>query len=539
MGANIFIWRIQYGRFHRRFFEKMGSAFFFLIASNLFFTIISYYIPWFGYFFAGLLSVICILEIAFYFEYQSLFTSNTFLVLAETNAEESKEFLHDLCSWRLFKNIFLTTMGFVVLPALLSPVFFMTWRTQIGKDSILFLMFASILNFLQAQRPKKRERYYIYFPLVRLWREYVAARKQMKENLQALGIQEKVEKGLPFFQLKRDVVDTLIFVIGESASRNYLEIYDSFASYLKNSPYMIERQRKGELFAFDNVISAESLTAFSIPKMMTFKNFEKEKEWYHYPSMISVLKKAGYRTYWISNQMKNETVGRVFSSLTDSSFFSEDLPKTNTGEEQYGEVLLTEGLKMIGKEAKKAIFFHIQGSHNTYSKRYPSEWNIDRIETILGNQSQKKKKYIAEYSNSLRYTDYILEKIFLIFSQEKTLLFYTSDHSEELWEERDFRGHTGEKGSRYMIEIPMFILLSKKLQESSPELVEACKKSIHKPYMTDDIIHTVLGTLDVQIEEYEEKRNILSENFDRSHKRLYQGEDYDIFWKHQYDRKGE
>lgn len=530
IGENIFVWRIEYGKFHKRFFEKLGNAFFFLLMLSFFITIFSFYFPKISYVILILLGVLSVTEMVFYCEYDSLFTNNTFLVLNETNLQESKEFLHDLFSWKLFRNLCVISFFLVLLPIFLSPIFVQLMDHRIGRYFLFFLLFLGGIDFLQAHRPKKIERYYMYVPFFRILREYYFFVEQRKANIESLKIQQQVEKELSKIDSKNENIDTLIFVIGESSSRNYLEIYNSYGGYLKNSPYMKARMEKGDLFVFDDVISSESLTALSIPKMMTLKNYEQEKAWYYYPSMISILKKAGYTTYWISNQMKHETVGKVFSSLSDYYFFSEDLDDKTP--EKFDGVLLEEGLKILKEEKKKAIFFHLQGSHNTYSKKYPKEFDIDTVENITGGGiSLKKKKYLAEYSNSLRYTDFILEKIFTTFSKEKSVCFYLSDHSEEFWENREFRGHSGDKGSRFMVEIPMFIFLSQSVREICPDIEEACKRSLHKPYMSDDIIHTVLGILGIKSSGYEKARDLLSTDFDIARKRMYQGKNYDEFWK--------
>lgn len=534
---NMFIWRARDGKFKKRFFEKLINSFFFLIAFHFLFLGITIYFPIFSSILFGFTSFMCIVEMTIYFEYQILFSKNTFIVLGETNSQESKEFLKDLLSWKFFKNIGFSLCILMILPLVFSRILYFLWKNYDLQYEFFFLLGISFAIFLQAHKKKKRERYYSYLPIFRIGKEYFAARRELKESANALEIQKKIEEKLLIKNVE-GCVDTLIFVLGESASRNYMEIYDGFSSYFKNSPYMIERKRGGELFVFEDVISPESLTALSIPKILTFKNYEQEGEWYHFPNLISILKKAGYHTYWFSNQHKKETIGEVFSFLADQSFFSEDLLTMNEiskEKEVYDDTLIKEGKKILGEEKKKAIFFHLSGSHTNYAKRYPEEFNLDQVKNVRRELSDKKKQYIAEYSNSLRYTDYILEQILHQFTQERTLLFYLSDHAEELWEKRNVRGHTGEKGSKYMVEIPMFIYLNKQLQESCPTLLEQCKKSVSKPYMIDDIIHTVIGSLGISVAGYEEKRNILSDFFDAGRKRIYQGQDYDIFWKNQFE----
>lgn len=532
MVNNIFVWRVTYKKFSTRLFEKIGNSFLFLSGVVFIFTYISYYIPFFSYILIGILLFLCTCEIIYYFEYNSFFTSRVFIILKETNLKESREFLNDLMTIKLLKSLFIIIFILLIIPFFSSKLFnYCIEKFDLNNNYFLIFIAISILYLLKAIFSKNADRYFRYLLYYRIWKEFLEAKKQIKENTEALEAQLQKEKEINNLNLEREDINTIIFVIGESASRNYMELY---GSYLKNSPYMKKREENGDLFLFNNVISPESITVLAIPKIMTFKNYENNNKWYNCTNIISILKKSGYKTYWISNQAKNEIGGKVCSALTDKYFFVENF--TNQ-EENYDELLIEEGIKIIENEKKKAIFFHLQGSHNTYKKRYPAKWNIDNEKNIEGNFIDKRKRYIAEYSNSLRYTDYILEEIYKKFERQKTVLLYISDHAEELWESRDVRGHSPDNGSKYMIEIPMFMMISKSLQEKYPELVENCKNAINKPYMTDDIIHTILGMVGIKIEEYDEKRDIISNNFNTLRKRMYQGKDYDTFWKLQYNEK--
>ena len=48
---------------------------------------------------------------------------------------------------------------------------------------------------------------------------------------------------------------------------------------------------------------------------------------------------------------------------------------------------------------------HLMGSHSSYSKRYPAEYNI------FTDYSTKKEKIINEYDNSVLYNDFIVDSL--------------------------------------------------------------------------------------------------------------------------------
>lgn len=555
---NSFVLKINEQKFNIRFFEKFGNSILFLIPINLIISLIFYSISNFLIeLFISLLIILIVTEINLYLEYKIFITSDIFILLFETNKNETNEFLKELFSFRILKNLLISLIFFVLTPfifAKYSYIFLIPLlKYDISQYFTAILMLIFFFFFLRTQKAKKRIKYYCLLPFFRIYREFLIAKKQNKKNLNALKYQKELENKIPNLKIKNNEIENLIFIIGESASKNYLEIYNSYSSYLKNSPNMTKLKENGDLFLFDNIISPDSFTAFVIPTLMTFKNYENKKEWYHCTNLISILKRSGFTTYWLSNQGKNETLSKVFSSLADKTFFAENFIeevilrdkikdfssdeiflKEGKSNRAYDEILISEGFKILENKKKRAIFIHLQGSHSDYNKRYPKKWNIDTHNDIKGNQTKKMKKYIAEYSNSLRYTDYILEQIFSYFSKEKSFYLYLSDHAEELREKRDVRGHTSNNGSKYMVEIPFFIMISKKLQKIYPNLVEICKKRVHKAYMTDDIIHTILGVLGINYSEYEEERDLFSKKFNENRKRMYQGKDYDIFWKNQF-----
>lgn len=53
-------------------------------------------------------------------------------------------------------------------------------------------------------------------------------------------------------------------------------------------------------------------------------------------------------------------------------------------------------------------------------------------------------------------------------------------------------GHIEENPTHHMIEIPVIMWASEKFRAKYPEKWEQIKKAADRPYMTDDMIHTVM-----------------------------------------------
>lgn len=527
VGIHSFMWRMEYHKFNKRYFEKLFSSFFFLLGFFLLSLLISFFLPnifWktFKWIAIVLCSFFYVFEVIVFYEYQMFLTNRTFSVLMQTNQSEATECLKEI----LTVHVFLLLL-FCGISLYYFPLFFGIGLTFLFKFSVFrFLFYAVCLIaaafFIQGNIPKKCKRYYSYISLLRILSEFKIAFKKEKQNKEALGEQKKIKITI---EKQEDKVDTVILVIGESASRNYMQVYNY---YLKTSPFLQKEKESNNVLVFENVISPESLTSLVVPQIMTTKNYEEEKEWYFCQNIISTFKEAGYKTYWISNQPKNEAIGKVFSNLADISFFGEE---KRIDDEGYDNILLLEGLPLIGKEKKRLIVFHLIGSHNSYVKRYPKEYAIFTEKNVTENHNSRVKKYIAEYCNSLRYTDYILEQIVKYFQDENMALFYLSDHAEEMYESRNVRGHSGDNGSRYMVEIPMILYSSQKFQEKNKKFWDSCQYTVNRPYSSDDFIHTFLAFSGIYTDFYDETRNILSSQFNDMRKRMYIGRDYDSYWK--------
>ncbi len=105
------------------------------------------------------------------------------------------------------------------------------------------------------------------------------------------------------------------------------------------------------------------------------------------------------------------------------------------------------------------------------------------------------------------------------------------DNGEEVYDFRDFVGHSNDNVSRYMVEIPFLIYISDKFKEKYPEIVKKIEKSLNNPYMTDDLIHTILDIAGIKTPEFDETRSVINEQFNANRKRVYTGKDYDEYWK--------
>ena len=150
------------------------------------------------------------------------------------------------------------------------------------------------------------------------------------------------------------------------------------------------------------------------------------------------------------------------------------------------------------------------GSHIRYRDRYPVEFakfTASNIKDELYNSSQK--NLVAEYVNTILYTDYILNEIIERVKDKTAALVYAADHAEEMWQ-GGFQGHGPSDISKYMVEIPMQIWLSDSFKDKYPEISKQVADAADKPFMTDDIVHLLLNLAQIETKQYNPTRSVIN-----------------------------
>ncbi|MDH7447494.1 sulfatase-like hydrolase/transferase [Aquimarina sp. 2201CG14-23] len=294
--------------------------------------------------------------------------------------------------------------------------------------------------------------------------------------------------------------ETYIFVIGESTTKNKMSLY----GYEKDTNPRLNKI-KNELFVFQNVISPHTATIESLTKTLTLLNYENEVDTSN-GSIIQLMNAAGFKTYWISNQRPvgfHENLITKISSAADYSTFINIAIDTDTT--PFDEELIIPFQKILNDSiSKKAIFIHLAGTHVSYDKRYPKEFNHFK------NNNSAKEQIIAQYDNAVLYNDFILREIIekIRVKNIASCVLYFSDHGEEVYQDNDFFGHSEDNPTKPMYEIPFLLWTSPKYQER-----KNLKLDLSYPYMNDDLIHSISDLINISFDRFEKRRSIFNSEF--------------------------
>lgn len=362
-----------------------------------------------------------------------------------------------------------------------------------------------------------------YLPIQRA---YASAQVALK-NIEAYNVlSSKVNKQIVLTENKSKIKN-IVFILGESTNRNHMGLY-GYA--LPTTPNLQKLQEQGEASVFDNVISPHSTTVAVLSKLFTFCHYESDKEWYEYSNLIDVMSAAGYKTFWLSNQESSGIWGNVAQLFAQHSK-DHEFTRIRESHEDYGildgELLPVIDRALQAREEKNFFVIHLMGAHGAYYNRYPYAFAKFNSNDIKIDTDEAKKLVVAQYDNAVYYNDYIVNEIINRFRDDETLVIYVSDHGEAVYDENGFAGHIEENPTRHMIEIPLIFWESEKFRENFPQKAASIREAVDRPYMTDDMIHTILDLSDIKTPEFDASRSIVNDGFDASRKRMFKGRNYD------------
>lgn len=315
---------------------------------------------------------------------------------------------------------------------------------------------------------------------------------------------------------------TLIFLIGEASTRSHFGIY----GYYRNTTPGLEAM-SGQLAVFRDVISPFNSTIPSLENVLTFASVSNPED-IRQGSIVQLVKNAGFKTFWISNQIPlglYETLVTMIGKTADQSFF------INMGsaevQHSYDENLFPFIEKALeDKAAKKVIFVHILGTHSLYDLRYPKEYQVFTDKPQTKFPSSKSHEVINQYDNAVLYNDFVVSQIITILNEhaqteEEQHLIYFSDHGEEVYQTMNFEGHADAIASQPMFEIP-FIYWS-----NQSEKVQEYQGYTNRAYVSDNLIYSVADVLNISFGGMTPEKSIFSAAFIAKPRMVKNGQDYD------------
>jgi len=478
-------------------------------------------------------AVLAALECFSIYHYDALVGAGIITAVLQTNGQEAGEFLRMYVGWSGLGIMLLFLGGWGALRRypLKLPLCHLSrhWRSRALP---LFLLAGGVAGICLWQ-------FYHSFvindsldiPVVRVAR----AMDTSVRNIQAFEeLRQQASADVTITANDSDV-PYVVFILGESTNRERMHLY---GYPLENTPNLDDLAAKGEIAVFRDTIAPQGATVAVLRELMTFNDAESDKEWYAYNNLIDVMKAAGYRTYWLSNQESSGiwgNVGQLFAERSDVRRYTQLRESHEEGGRLDEELfpLVDEALQQPA--AKNFYVLHLMGAHSLYYLRFPyifTKFSPDDIPAPQNDLSEEKRTEIAQYENALFYNDFIVSSLMGKFRDKESLVIYLPDHGETIYDNgSNFAGHVEENPNRQQLEVPLVFWASPAYRQKHPEKWQAICAAVDRPYMTDDMIHTLLDILGIRTPEYNPAKSVINPAFAADRKRIVRGRDYDADMK--------
>ncbi|WP_229711463.1 phosphoethanolamine transferase [Pectinatus frisingensis] len=475
-------------------------------------------------------ALLCLMELFSIYNYNAVMGAGIITALLETNSNEADEFFKMYVGWSWIAAILLFLAAAVTLK---KNLFLNKSLRQENHLSNRIIRYAAPLMLLAGiiAGTTLLSNYKSFIlsdsldiPAIRVY----AAAQMAVRNMKSYQDLDKEMAATDDITQNNSTIPNIVFILGEATNRNHMHLY---GYHLDNTPNLDRLKQKGEIAVFNDCISPHSTTVSVLRVLFTFCDYESDQPWYTYNNLIDVMNDAGYKTHWLSNQESSGIWGNVALLFANRSTVHE-FTSMRESHEDFGT--LDEALFPLldsarqNAAAKNFYVLHLMGGHSLYYKRFPYAFSKFTQNDIIRNVTDDKKIVLAQYANAIYYNDYIVSGIIDRFRDSNTIVIYLPDHGETVYDDgSNFAGHVEENPNHYMLEVPMIIWASEQFKQMYPQKWSAINAAVNRPYMTDDMIHTVLDIADIKTTEYDPAKSVINPAFDASRPRMVQGRNYD------------
>lgn len=346
----------------------------------------------------------------------------------------------------------------------------------------------------------------------------------------------------------------LVLIIGESFNRHMSNLYDG--PYNTN-PLLRQREQSGRLFLMKDVISSSNNTTENFKYFLSMASVADPQRWCDAPLLPALLKRAGYRVTYFSNQFApNDALGEWDASMgyiNHPSIEPYIFDRRNTSKYPLD-------LSLVGDFAQQAqqlmapkrnfCIFHLYGQHMMASRRYPASEapfsasdvsnryalpvKSGRYANLNARLSDEQRSEVAHYLNATRYNDLVVDSIIRLFDHRNAIVIYFSDHGEEVHNFRaqycrtDLLTDKAPQALRQQLDVPFMVYLTPRYAQLHPQLPARLRRAASLRFMTDDLPQAICDLLGVRSHYYRPERSPFSDSYRQpAHRILQNGRRYD------------
>lgn len=461
--------------------------------------------------------------LSYFVIYGQEFSQSVLFVMFESNANEASEYLSQYFSMKIILVALVYTAVAIFLWTRLRPVYIPSpWRWLVSFALLYGLVLHPIvMNTVIHQKPLEKA---INGLASRMepaapW-QFISGYYQYRQQLTSLKNLLNENDALPplanFKDSSGDAPRTLVLVIGESTQRGRMSLY----GYPRETTPELDALHKNDpkLTVFNNVVTSRPYTIEILQQALTFANEKNPDLYLTKPSLMNMMKQAGYKTFWITNQQTmtaRNTMLTVFSKQTDKQFYMNQ-QRTQSAREYDTNVLAPFKEVMADPAEKKFIIVHLLGTHIKYKFRYPENQGVfdGKTDNHPAGLSKDEQESYNDYDSANRYNDHVVASLIKDYkaTDPNGFLLYFSDHGEEVYDTPPHKtqGRNEDNPTRHMYTIPFLVWTSEKWQAAHPR---DFTQDVDRKYSSSELIHTWSDLAGLSYDGFDPTRAVTSPQF--------------------------
>lgn len=295
-----------------------------------------------------------------------------------------------------------------------------------------------------------------------------------------------------------------VLVIGESQTRDHMS---AFGYGRKTTPWLDSMKNDNHAILFPNSYSNYCQTVKALSYALTTKNQYNDLDLAESLSLIEIANAAGYKTVWISNQVRYsiyDTPTTIIAENSDERYWM----NSHAGETfstNYLDEEVVNKLDEIEYSDKMLIVLHFMGNHISYEDRYSKDFDIFSGSDLPG---------MDRYDNSILYNDHVMKTLMDKLQQIPNFqcMMYMADHGEGASVDM---AHDPDSFVWEMARIPMYVIFSEDFLTNQSNKVSNLKKNSNEYFTNDLVLDSLLGIMGISLTDYNiDNNDIASEKYD-------------------------
>jgi KDO II ethanolaminephosphotransferase len=246
--------------------------------------------------------------------------------------------------------------------------------------------------------------------------------------------------------------------------------------------------------------SCDTVTRLAVPRIFTRNTGRADTA--EETSFISIFKKLGFLTAWISNQGylgTHETTVSAIASEAEHTIYKNATGNFNGELKIFDEDLLGDIDVYLNMDNKnRMIILHPIGCHWKYDCHYPDRFM--KFKPVCAGKNLRACDVSAltnSYDNTILYADDFIGRVIGKVKDMNALVFYISDHGESLGEKGVYLHSPGQKAEE-QFKAAMFVWASKRYAARNSEKYLNLQRNRSLKLNHDVIFHSVLDAAGIE-----------------------------------------